>query len=503
MKRYWLFLVCFFGLIFTGFAQMKIGKLDLENDKQIHVLTLKDGNRYVGRISSMTGRKIVFELSGIDSETELTIRRKNINIIGSFMPSSDNSGVLRSPFDWVKKDFPNIELDTKLDAKNNSQQIRLIADGEAYFGRIKQVRKGGILVRINGQIEFFRFVSLSEISVIDWSYLDAKVEEGSSDFEFQVDTFQIDTLPKANLFDKAERGFEVGNASQKHALYTQVGNRFNGRITEIDGEKITFEMENGTVIYFEEAEIKKVEVYKLGHTRMKKANGVRYKKWKSFEGEDYILGQSRLFASQTGFGVKKGEVEYRGTQILINEMNYGVAKGFSIGGGLFPLIVENIFTFKADFHQSIGDFVHLSAGGQLFASIGGIGSEGSGEGAVLAYAAASFGSPARFINVAYNRWKDLDGFNKGDVVSVGGSFKISRRWRVFGDYFFTYDDNQRDPSFFFDRPTLESRAILIFGTSWFNKLNKIDFGFVLVPDTGVQEGDEAFALPIFGYVRRF
>lgn len=497
MKYFLLFLISFLTMPITVFSQMKVGKLDLENEQQIHVLTLKDGMRYVGRIAAMNGRKIVFQLAGVEREEELIIRRKDVNIIGSFTPSSDNGGVLRSPFDWIHQDFPNIELDTKLDIKNHSQQVKLVVDGKAFFGRIKQVRKGGVSVQINGQVEFFRFVNLSEITVIGWSYLDVEKIETP-----QAMTFQVDTFPKERLYDKFEPDFKVGDATQKHVIYTQVGNRFNGRIMEIDAGEIRLKMENGTLVVFEEAEIKKVEVYKLGHTRKNKSDGVVYKRWKLFEDDDYILGQSRLFVSQTGFTVKKGEIEYRGTQILINEMNFGITDNISVGAGLFPLIVENIFTFKVDVSKDIGDFVHLSAGGQAFVNIGGIDSYGEGEGAVLGYAAASFGSSAYFLNVAYNRWMGLEGFSEGDVVSVGGSFKIGRQFRIFGDFFFLYDEQNND-DFFFNDPTLETYPALIFGASWFHKFDKIDFGVFFVPDTGVQDGDEAVFLPTFGYVKRF
>lgn len=503
MKNY-----CFVSLflIITNliFAQEKQGKIDLDNEQQINVLTLKNGARYVGKIQSMNAKTIVFKLDDYPELDPLVLRRKNIKIISSYNPSNDNGGVLRLPFSMISKDFPDIILDPKLDVKNYQQQVEIWQDGKVAVGRIRQVRKAGLQLLSEGELTFFRFLEISEINVLDWSYLDVKYAQPDPDFLFQVNSFEVDTTLISNdLGFKVDADFDLNNELQRHLLLTKMGNRFNGKIVKINKETVELKMQNGSSLYFPKKVIKKVEIFQYGYRRKVKKGKVKLKKYKEFTDKDYILAQNRLFASPTGFGLKKGEVEYRNVEIFFNEISYATSNNFTISGGIYPVIDYNILTLKASANFSIGEYIHLSGGSQLFVEMGGFNYELDGKGTLTGFAAVSIGSPAYFINVAYNKWTSLDGFSDGDVVSVGGSFKISQKFRLFADVIFSNEESSDD--FFFEpiKQDLETQPVLMLGSSWFNKVNKVDFGFLLAPNVGVNGGSTAVILPIASYTRRF
>jgi hypothetical protein len=135
MKNYcciWLFLLF---STFT-FGQEKRGKIDLKNEHQINVLKLKGGTRYVGRIQSMSAKKITFQLKDIPTAKPIIIRRRNVKIVGSYNVSTDNEGMLRLPFLRISEDYPNLLLDPKLDSKNKNQQVEIWQGSNVFTGRI-------------------------------------------------------------------------------------------------------------------------------------------------------------------------------------------------------------------------------------------------------------------------------------------------------------------------------------------------------------------------------
>jgi hypothetical protein len=69
-----------------------------------------------------------------------------------------------------------------------------------------------------------------------------------------------------------------------------------------------------------------VEVHRLGYLRKEKYNRVVYKKFKNkkFSSANHFMAQNRLLISQTGFGLKKGETEFRSIQFFFNTFDYGI-----------------------------------------------------------------------------------------------------------------------------------------------------------------------------------
>lgn len=105
---------------------------------------------------------------------------------------------------------------------------------------------------------FFRFVEMEEIKVLDWSYL--KVEYGKSDpdFLFQVDTFVVDSTVNATKIDfKIDPNFDLNDSTQKHRIYTQQGNRLNGKIESLTNAAITLKMEDGSLVRLDKIRLKR------------------------------------------------------------------------------------------------------------------------------------------------------------------------------------------------------------------------------------------------------
>lgn len=506
MKKKWLLLALFLNTFAIGFSQSKIEKIDLSNPQQIHVLKMKNGERYVGTIVSMSSRIIVFKIKNTSGD-ELTIHRKNISILSSFTPSDDNNGVLRKPFKKLQKTFPNIEFDPRLNVKDYSQQVRIVSKGKIYFGRIRQVRNAGIQVLINKEIEFFPFVNISKIAVEEWSYLDIAspdydFQTDSFDFNnyaFQVDSFLTEEKKETTYFDPE---FDLNNKNHKHVILTQEGDRWNGKIKELTSDSLVLVMDNGSIVRFDNNVLEEVEVHKIGYFRKETSKGIYYKKYahKYFEDANYILAQNRLLVSQTGFGLKKGETEYRSTQVFFNSFDYGATDNFTFGIGAYPLIGDNVLTGRLNFTVDYAELLHLSGGAQIYYTLGGFANSG-GEGAFNAHLALSMGSPTAFLNVAYNHWEGLDGFEKGDIWSVGFSLKTSESYRIFADVLYTRE-NEREDFFFFRENTEYAETIISGGMSWFNVRNKVDFGLTYMPGSETSVTDNFWLFPFVSYVLR-
>jgi hypothetical protein len=459
-------------------------------------LTLKNGTRYIGRIQAMSAKTITFQLRDFPTTEPLVLRRRDVKIISSYNQSTSNGNVLRAPFSKITKTFPNIVFDPKLDVKNRSQQVSIISRGKTFIGRIQQVRKSGIQMWINGELKFFRFTNLSAVRVENWSYADIP----SPEYTFQVDSFETSSIEEATRFDLA---FDLESTKQTHVIYTRDGSRLNGQVFRFSNDQMYLKMKDGSILELEDKMVKKVEVHRPGFIRKEKSNRVIYKKdrRKYFENTDYIMAQNRLLVSQTGFGLKKGETEFRSTQVFFNSLDYGATDNLSFGVGVYPLIGDNVLTGRINFSVDLNKFVHLSSGAQIYYTLGGFATTG-GEGAYNAHIALSMGSPQGFINIAYNHWEGLARFQKGDIWSFGFSLKLNKNYRVFADVLYTLEKNNNDFSFFRNNVHYQE-TIISSGVGWFKANRKIDFGFTFIPGGGMSSIDNFFIFPFIASTRRF
>lgn len=474
-------------------AQTILGDLDLTNDRQTHILTTKIGERYPGRVILISKKDIVFRPSGLTNVRDLEFERNQVATIEVFLPNDDNGGKLREPFLGIKIKYPDMLLDSKLELSNFSQKVQLIYDDFIHKGKIHKIRKNGLELSKSNRIVFFPFKKISKISVIEQE-VDLTPPENLA--------FQVDSLPMSEVTDSIwfDPIFDVNQPKQRHLLLTNRGDKIVGQVDSLGDNNIYFKMKNGGELQFDRKEVERVEVYLKGYVRKEKDKKVDYKKRKKFIGKNYILAQNRLLISPTGFGLKKGETEYRSIQAFINGFDYGVSDNLTIGVGFYPLVGDNMLTGRFNLSTDIGKFVHLSGGAQFIYGLGGLANSGSGAGLYTVHLASSIGTPRTYINIAYNHWEGLQKTRKGDILSVGFSAKIGKSYRLFSDILFTKEEEEDR---FSVRPDLHKEEIISIGGSWFNLVNKVDFGLTLVPGLWSEISSDFLLVPFGSYVRRF
>ncbi|MEO1257292.1 MAG: hypothetical protein AAFZ15_00790 [Bacteroidota bacterium] len=135
-----------------------------------------------------------------------------------------------------------------------------------------------------------------------------------------------------------------------------------------------------------------------------------------------IIGHQRsLLIAPTGFNLRRGEVEYRNVDyILNNTYSKGLTDNLSVTAGLFGL--EPYVQFKVS--KDFGKYFHASMGGGVTVS-----------GAVGGHASLSLGTPDYFLNMGYIKGVGdfIFGDTDMDAIHVGGSFRIADRHRLIGE----------------------------------------------------------------------
>ena len=170
----------------------------------------------------------------------------------------------------------------------------------------------------------------------------------------------------------------------------------------------------------------------------------------------------------------------------------------TIGLGFYPLIGANMLTGRFNLSTDIGKFIHFSGGADFLYNLGGAATD-SGGGLYTWHLAGSVGTPTAFVNISYNNWETFDEYEKGTVIGAGFSLKTGKSFRVFSDVLFTREEEKSE---FSNNVYRYSETIISVGSSWFNRVNKVDFGLTAIPgfDGFIWSN---FMLPFGSYVRRF
>jgi hypothetical protein len=132
-------------------------------------------------------------------------------------------------------------------------------------------------------------------------------------------------------------------------------------------------------------------------------------------------GRSLMYV-QTGFGMKRGEKEFRSIMFGINILSFGITDNVSLATGLIGLIPYADLKYS----HSFGKYLHASAGvyGVLPFSLG-------------VHASLSIGTPDYFLNFGYlNNIENESIYSYSDFESfnLGASMRVGRRSRCFAEY---------------------------------------------------------------------
>jgi len=133
---------------------------------------------------------------------------------------------------------------------------------------------------------------------------------------------------------------------------------------------------------------------------------------------------TRYFFMTNGYGLRQGEAYYQNTWILFNQMNYGITKHISLGGGLVPLFLfagapTPVFITPKVTIPIVKDKLNVGAGGIMGYILG----EETGFG--IAYGAMSLGNRDKNLTLGVGwayadaQWADSPTINLSGMTRVG------------------------------------------------------------------------------------
>ena len=428
-----LFLLLFaFCLPFFGNSQVIFQGNVLPGDTtQSHVLTTKTGDRLIGRVLSADSAQVVFLFKNTNRLVFQTAEIERIAVLG--------------------------EENLHEEAASRLPEKKFAEPGFEYVVYMKTGKPmQGVLGGYVGQ-----------------------------EFRLARDPGMDDYLPEKNV-ERIElvspRLDEARDLPAKmHFLKTKRGDQFVGQVVGFDSSTLRFLLETGTTLKFSLTVIQSVRFSKLPEKILP-----------GFADNAPIPmhGQEKLFLSPSGFMLEKKSWQYSNYFLFYNTIDYGVSEHFTLGGGLFTVFSENILNVRAKFGASLSEKVHVAAGGQLFGYLASYGDNGTG---LLGFGTITLGTPERFLNAGVTYFSSSPEQTRFSTLNFGGSFRIGRKWRLFGEI-----NNVREvyeTEFFSD---YDSYWIFIFGASWFNHKHRFDFG--LAP---INDGFYTFAVPALSYAYKF
>ncbi|MBI1227276.1 MAG: hypothetical protein GC192_18740 [Bacteroidetes bacterium] len=182
-------------------------------------------------------------------------------------------------------------------------------------------------------------------------------------------------------------------------------------------------------------------------------------------------GRSLLFLP-TGFGMEKGEKQYRNIGLGINIVSVGFSDHISAGFGLVSILPYADIKFA----QDLGNYIHVSVGAFAFVPFS-AGFHGS----------ISVGTPDYFLNLSFLRNDDFESqYSDSDFDSfgVGASLRVGRRSRVFAEFnIMSAPASRYGYDSFYDYGYGNSFS---WGYGWFGRKQKFETGFMEIG-------------PIYGY----
>jgi len=148
--------------------------------------------------------------------------------------------------------------------------------------------------------------------------------------------------------------------------------------------------ENELVIVFQTEEVGEV---KLQKNRIKSIRAIDDRRLK--DGEYWFRNPhaTRYLFGTNGIGLGKGEGYYQNTWVFFNNVNYGITKNFSLGGGIIPTFLFGTTAIPMWIIPKVSipvvhDNLHLAVGG-IF---GGVLGEGESIGLGIAYGVVTYGN---------------------------------------------------------------------------------------------------------------
>lgn len=206
---------------------------------------------------------------------------------------------------------------------------------------------------------------------------------------------------------------ELSDSASLWMFETEDGNTFIGSIVEEDGTLVILLTEMYGQVHIPVSQIKL-------RRELKKSNLV--------EGEHWFSNPhaTRYFFMTNGYGLRKGEAYYQNTWIMFNQVNYGLTKNFSLGGGLVPLFLfagapTPVFLTPKVTIPIVKEKINVGAGG-LFAHV-----LGEGVSFGIGYGALSLGNRDNNLTLGAG-WAFLDSeWADSPTLTLSGMTRVGRK----------------------------------------------------------------------------
>jgi hypothetical protein len=246
---------------------------------------------------------------------------------------------------------------------------------------------------------------------------------------------------------------EVVDSTSLWMIDTKDGNTFIGKIVDENREGLILltDIYGKVHIPFSQMKVRK---------EIKPSNLV--------EGEHWFANPhaTRYFFMTNGYGLRQGEGYYQNTWILFNQMNYGITKNISLGGGLVPLFLfagapTPVFLTPKVTLPIVKDKLNVGAGGIVGYVIG----ESAGFG--IAYGAMSVGNRDKNLTLGVG-WAYADSeWASSPTLTLSGMARVGRKgYLLTENYYIGISED-------------ESVGIISFGGRSVQKRLAIDYGLFI------------------------
>jgi len=299
---------------------------------------------------------------------------------------------------------------------------------------------------------------------------------------------------------------KINDEVQEHILMLNDGNFKTGKILSIKNTEVVFyNLENKKTVIYQLSQINKVMVKRddLDLTNnTARAMAELEEKQKHIKTDSQVRGNNRLFYTETGFSLKRGESEYHTIRGIIHGVDYGVSDGVTIGlGAIYPgyltghIKINYIGNFISKKFKAGFDFSFAAKPEKNETEKGWVGF-------LKMSSFYSYGTPQRQAHLGLSLIPTLDIDDNFDELLVafnfGGTLRVAPHWKIIYENAFGGDFNFG--GFFGIFSGL--------GGQWFNDKNSIKFGMTTSPSFGfvnipLSELNPSAQLPFVSYSRYF
>lgn len=255
------------------------------------------------------------------------------------------------------------------------------------------------------------------------------------------------------------QNIDFSDTTQVHRFLTERGDQLLGRLQRIENDSFYFQMRNlPTVLVFHLSEVDAVWV--KGENRpVRIVTSEREKPRKPVVQREMPTNQLLYSATALPYPEKGA---YRNVMVLWNQVDFQPNPHLSIGGGI---LVPALVTLRLQGKVSITEFLHAGVAVQHYQIFY---DEGA---ATHPYGMITAGDHQKFLNLTFGYWYRFGTFVEDPfpMLSLGGSYQISDRWRFYAEAMVVLDD--------FDNYVVPS-----FNVSTSRRRSMFEFGVVTIPD---------------------